>query len=580
MSCGPRNEPMAPKLADPGSRSTPPVRRSVRWSPRDPLRFSRGGGYSHDAYPTGWSYYGRKGLSHHPSATAVRPLLRDGGHRMTELSAKAGEASLTARGDSVERRLNAVPIPASLMIGSIGSLLVISADTETLSVVPLLGSLNETFHMSAAQGAWSLSATGIAGAAAVPLLARLGDIFGIRRLLLISLLLVVVGNVMCAVATGPTIFITGRTVLGMSAAYPLFYAVLRLRAATTGGVDRASGLMTAAMGAGISISFLLGGFVLQQGGTVRLVLWIMTALSALVFVLSWAFVPDSVTRTQPRVDYLGAVLVAGALSSLVIGIGLGNKWGWTSLGTLGLIVAAVVLLGAWVLWELHCDNPLMDLRIMRRREVWPAYLAAGLVATLGINSCLAVSNYVQTPAKAGYGFGGTVLTAGLYLLPVGLIIAFGGSLMAPVIRVIGPRASSVAGGVLSAAVFFWFAGNHTHTWQYIVEMALFGVSYALTYTAAVTNYLRAARPGEGGMVTGGARVANTAIASLGPAVVTALLTASVVPGTKIPQPGNYDRVWIFFAVCGLVIAGVAMLIRNSSVDQSLPTDTQIIAKRG
>ncbi|MCQ8835480.1 MFS transporter [Streptomyces malaysiensis] len=495
---------------------------------------------------------------------------------MTEVSVPLEAAALTRRGTSVDRRLNALPIPPAVTIGFIGSLLVISADTETLAVVPLLGAINETFHMTPAQGAWSLSASTIAGAATVPLLARLGDIFGVRRMLLISLLFIVVGNIVCAVATGPSIYIGGRAILGISAAYPLFYAVLRLRAGTTGGVDRISGLMTAAMGAGIAISFLLGGFVLDQGGTVRHVLWIMTALSVLVLALAWAFVPDSTTRTRSSIDYLGTILVAGALSALSIGIGQGNKWGWTSSKTIALLAVAVVLMVVWAMWELKCQDPLLDLRIMRRREVWPAYLAAAAIASVAIASTLAISFYVQTPAAVGYGFGGTVLATGVYLLPVGLIIAFGGSLMGPVIGAIGPRASAVAGGVLAAVMFFWFASNHTETWQYIVALVILGLSYSLTYTASMASFLRAARPGEGGMLTGGARVANTAIASLGPTIVTAVLTASFIPNTAVPRPENYDYVWLVFAASGLVIAAVALLMKNSPIDQSLADKTQLI----
>ena len=481
-------------------------------------------------------------------------------------------------GDSaVERRLARTHMSVPFIIACVGALLAISADTQLLTIIPLLGRLEKSLGMSASQGALSLSITGIAFAATVPISSRLGDMFGFRRLLLVSVVLVVVGNIICASADDPIAFIAGRAVMGFSAALPLFYALLRLRADTIRGIDRYAGLMTGAIGAGIVVSFLLGGLVLQAGGTARDVLWVMTALSVLVLVLVWLFIPDSHTRTNVTVDYPGAILIALAFGLVVTGFDQGNEWGWTAAGTLTLLAAGVALLPVWGWWELTAKHPLIDLRVVKRREIWPAFLAAGIASMVAGASCLMVSNYVQTPTIAGYGFGGTVLIAALYLLPQGFIVAFGGGVMTPIIRVLGQRNAAILGGLLITGFFFWFsANNYSQTWQFVIESIAMGTAWSLTYTASYSAYLRATRPGEGGMLNGAAQATGQGINALGPAIVTALVTASFIPHTPIPAGNNYGHVWFFFGTCGIAVALLSLLIRNSRVDQHLAPNTEIV----
>ena len=236
----------------------------------------------------------------------------------------------------------------------------------------------------------------------------------------------------------------------------------------------------------------------------------------------------------------------------------------------------MLLLISWGAWELHSPRPLIDLRIARRRDVWPAYALVAVISTIGIILALAVSEYVQTPSAAGYGFGGSVLTAGLYLVPGGLMAAAGGAVAAPVLSRFGQRATALAGGLLATVSFLWFQSTTSRPWELIVLTALSGVSYALVYTAGSSAYLRAARPGEAGMLAGGARVTSTAIAATGPVVLVSLLTSSPVPHTTVPQHGNYGHVWIFLACSGAVICAIATFVRESCLDQRLADHAEIV----
>ena len=121
----------------------------------------------------------------------------------------------------------------------------------------------------------------------------------------------------------------------------------------------------------------------------------------------------------------------------------------------------------------------------------------------------------------------------------------------------GQRATALAGGLLATVSFLWFQSTTSRPWEFIVLTALMGASYALVYTAGSSAYLRAARPGEAGMLAGGARVTSTAIAATGPVVLVSILTSSLVPHTPVPQQGNYGNLWIFLACCGAVICAIS-----------------------
>ena len=476
----------------------------------------------------------------------------------------------------IASRVRALGLPDDVIAIAIGALLVFSLDTEQLTVVPLLGRLNSAVGMTATQSAWALSATGIMAAATVPVISRLGDIFGMRRMLLATLAVVAAGNILCAVAGGPTTFILGRAVIGVNAGLAIYYALLRGRSRSARVLDRYVGLMTVAVGAGLALSDVLGGTVLAVGGSVRVVLWIIAGASLALLAVVWLLVEDVPTRTRVRVDVAGAALLATGLAALVAGIGHGNGWGWGSSRVIALLIIAVLLLISWGAWELHSPRPLIDLRIARRRDVWPAYALVAVISTMGIILALAVSEYVQTPSAVGYGFGGSVLTAGLYLVPGGLMAAAGGAVAAPVLSRFGQRATALAGGLLATVSFLWFQSTTSRPWEFVVLTALSGVSYALVYTAGSSAYLRTARHGEAGMLAGGARVTSTAIAATGPVVVVALLTSSVVPHTTVPQHGNYGHLWIFLACSGAVICAITAFLRESRLDQRLADNAEMV----
>ncbi|WP_176459628.1 MFS transporter [Rhodococcus sp. OK302] len=453
------------------------------------------------------------------------------------------------------------------------TLLVFSLDAEAFALIPILADLKSHYSLSASQLTWTLALPALVGAGLIPVMARMGDMFGIRRMLLIAAGAAAVGTVLCAVAQGPTLLIIGRAIIGVGGAcLPLFYAYMRSQSRSSESVDFAAGFMTAIIGGGLIISFLLGGTIIKLGGSAQTVLTVIAALAVLGFALLW-LLPKGNTKVKTSLDLVGAGLLIVALTIVALGLNQGNRWGWTSPSIITLLVLGIALLISWAFWELRTESPIIDLRVISRREVWPACVAAAFGSFLGATIVLTASQYMATPEQAGYGFGMSAFTIGLYFLPLGIIIGFGGLTIRPVMQRLGLRNTSALGGAITTISFIWFAldGNPTTT-KYLIILICWGLAYVLTVSSAAAAYMRASRPGEEGMIAGGARVVATGLNGLGPAIVSALLTAAFIPKTHVPVAGNYNNVWWFIAACGVLVVAVSLLIRQTAARTDLASN--------
>lgn len=476
-----------------------------------------------------------------------------------------------------ERRLRKMPV----MMAVIMALMWITFSAEAQTILPLLETLEKQYHMSPVQGAWAISALGVVSAAVTATLSRASDIWGVRRVLLFSIATITVGNIISAVSPGPALFIVGRCIAGFTAATPLMMAVFRLRAQTDSRVDKNMGVITASQGIGLVLSFLLGGIIIQVGGTARTAIWVIAVLGLIGYVLVHLFVPDAPVRARVKLDWVGSFLIGVGLALVVVALGEAGTWGPTSTATIGCFGAGVVVLVIFAAWEAKGTQPMINVKIMARRSVLPAFLTSAIIAMLGTCNTLAVAQYVETPGKAGYGFGLSVLAAGAILLPVGVAIVGGGPFMARVIKRLGQRNSAIIGSAIACVNFLWFMQFHTQTWQFVVELFIFGIAFAMANTAASSGFMRGARPGESGMVSGAANVVVIAAQALGPTLTIAIITSKMLPGpVPIPDPANYSSAWLMMAIFAALAIVTSLLMRESKTNQELADHAEEITVAG
>src|SRR6185312_16021058 len=198
--------------------------------------------------------------------------------------------------------------------------------------------------------------------------------------------------------------------------------------------------------------------------------------------------------------------------------------GWGSAGVLGLFADSVVLTALWAAWEWRAVDPLVDLRLMRRRQVWTTNVAALTIGFAMFGSFVLIPQLVQTPERAGYGFGATVTASGLFLLPSALVMLVAGPLSGRLGTRYGSRLPLALGAVFAAAGYFWLAALHDARIDIYLGSVLLGIGIGLAF-AAMANLTVEAVP---------MNMTGIASAMSGVAAIGALFVTFVIPAREAP----------------------------------------------
>jgi MFS family permease len=463
---------------------------------------------------------------------------------------------------AVDRRLKATGMPIEVSIAVLGGLILLVADAWGLSLIPLVSNLEKTYALSPSEAAWTLAVPGLVAAGFVPTVARLGDRLGMRPLILASLAVGLLGNILCGLASGFTLLLIGRAIIGASAALPLVYALLRARGTDASRVTRGVAVLTAASGVGVAVAYLMSGLIIQANGGVRTVFWVISILAAVSLVIAWFYMPDSRHRETEPIDWGGALGVCVGLVFVVLAITEGNTWGWAQGSTLGSLFGGLVVLGIFAFYETRQSNPLINVVRISNRTTAPAFFVIAILGSGAIYTNLAQATYTELPTVTGYGLGLTVLQASLGLCAISVALMAGGLVAHPAINRFGPRPVMVVSSLIIAANFVVLAYAHNGVWHFIVWDFIWGFVWAFDYTAAITAFLHDATPTEAAMYSSANTVITSAVGGLGPAVFTAILTSKFIPHTPIPDPSVFKEMWIYAAIAMVVVAAVALLVRR------------------
>jgi MFS family permease len=280
---------------------------------------------------------------------------------------------------------------------------------------------------------------------------------------------------------------------------------------------------------------------------------------AVVGLAARRLVPPSPVRTPGRVNWLAAVLLSGWLIALLLPLSKAPMWGWGSPRTLGMFALAVVLIAAWLTYELRSANPLIDMRMMRLPAVWTTNLAALLFGAAMFAVYAFLPRLMQTPSSAGYGFGAGVTTSGLLMLPMLVGMAVSGSASGMIAHRIGSKTQLITGSALTALSCALFALVNDNRWIVAGTGAIFGLALGLVYASMVNLIVQSVPAHQTGVASGMNANIRTIGASIGTAVVSSIVTANVQP-SGYPAESGYTTSFVLLAVIGLAATAVAFLV--------------------
>jgi EmrB/QacA subfamily drug resistance transporter len=434
-------------------------------------------------------------------------------------------------------------------------------------VVPALPALQRDLDTTTTWVTWVLTVFLLAASVLTPILGKLGDQYGKERLLTISLAIFLAGSVGCIFAWDIGSLIAFRALAGAGGAiFPLSYAIIRDEFPPE-KVGVAIGLVSAVFGIGGGFGIVLSGVIVDHLSW-RWLFIVGAAGIAVAVVLVHRFVPESPIKTPSRIDVPGAALLSGGLIALLVALTEGEHWGWSSGRIVGLFAAGVVLLVAWGLVELHVPEPMVDMRMLARRQVLFTNITALVAGFAMFGAFVLIPNFVESPhgvperlaRLVDYGFRATATEAGLYLLPSSITLLFAGPLAGVLARRWGAKWPLVIGLLFVAVSTAGFAYFNDEPWQILAAMPFLGIGVGFAFASMAVLVTEAVDPTETGVANGMNTVMRTVGGVIGGQLGAALLTAYPIAGTGIPSVTGFEIAFAASAIAAVAGAVVALFI--------------------
>ncbi|MFG2123839.1 MFS transporter [Streptomyces sp. NPDC048710] len=330
---------------------------------------------------------------------------------------------------------------------------------------------------------------------------RACDLYGRRRLFVLGLAVFGLCSLAGGLAQAPWQLVAARAGQGLGAAAATPASLAMLTTSFTEGPQRvrALGVWSGVNATGGALGVLAGGLLTQYAGW-RWVMLINLPIVVVALALVLAGVPaDARPARHERPDVLGAVLATGGVGLLVLGVVRTDAQGWGSRATWAMLVAAAVLLAAFVVAESRAPAPLLRLGLLRNRWVAGANVLVFFSTAGQFAAFYFVSLYMQQVLGMG------PAATGAAFLPFSASLVAGSLVATRVTSARTPRASLVPGALLAAAGLAWFAfisPDGGFLTDVLGPCIITGVGVGLVIAPIVAAATTGVAPREAGMASG------------------------------------------------------------------------------
>jgi EmrB/QacA subfamily drug resistance transporter len=401
------------------------------------------------------------------------------------------------------------------------SLLVVVIDNTILNTA--LPTLATVLHASTTDLQWITDAYTLVFAALLIVAGSLGDRFGRRGALVAGLVVFASGSCAAAMSSTAGALIASRAVMGVGGAF-VMPATLSILAAVFPVRERAAaiGAWSAVAGIGIVIGPTMGGFLLDHFAWGS-VFWVNVPLVALALVLVLTGIPSMPgQRIGARLDVVGAVISALAMLAVIDAVIEGPERGWLSSTTIVEALAGLLLVAAFIRWELRVAAPLIDVRVFTHRAFSVAASAVALTFFALFGSLFALTQYLQL--VAGY----TPFGAGVRALPFAAAVLVTAPVSSLLVHRLGIRGVIPVGLALMGSGLLLLAqiDLSTHYGYIALAVATMGAGMGLTVAPAgesIMTVLPSHQVGVGSAVNDTVQQLG---GSLGVAVIGSVVSAS------------------------------------------------------
>jgi MFS family permease len=436
------------------------------------------------------------------------------------------------------------------------------------AITPALPAIQLRFGASPTSVTWLITGFLLASVVALSVAGPLGDRYGRRRILLCSLAAFAVGSVVCALAEGIGVLIAGRVIQGLGGGVAALALAIVRDHLPAAAVPHAVGFLIGATAVGAVLGVLVTG-VLVDDVSIGSVFWLLFGVSVGTGAAVWRFVPESPVHAHDRIDWPGALLLAGGLAALMLAISEGNAWGWGSPRVLALIAGSLALVGGFIARERVTARPLVDLGVMARRPIWTANAAGFAVGFAFYIPFPLVSFMAGYPESTGYGLGMTSTQVALMLVPGAIAALVGGIGGGRLLAVIGARRQALVSGLLAASCYVALLMFPTTAAALAVALIPMGAAIGLGVGAIVSLTLRGSTAREAGVTASVNTVVRTVGSALGPQVAIAVVVAVPSLASGLPAEAGFDDAFVLGLLAALAALACVSVVPSARSDPLL-----------
>lgn len=460
------------------------------------------------------------------------------------------------------RRLDLFVLVSAVLIGLAGYL-------GTMLTVSL-PDISSQYDVSISEASLILALYAVTGIASVPLIGKFGDVYGKKKTLTATLVVFAVSTACSAFVNSFVLLLITRAIQGIGTGIFVLVLGLVVESYPKKLVPRKVGLLRSILVAGGALGFPVGAYITSLvgwQGNYRIVFPVVIILSIISLVLA----RESPNLRREKIDIPGGLWLGASMALIVTGLAYGSTWGWTSPRLMAILLIGLLSLIPLFLYERKVDGPVLDIGLLAQRNVLISTVLLFVVNFSMYLSFQSLTYEFQLPVPSGFGV--SIISTGLYILPLGIMIVILSYPVGMLISKYGVKPFLYLGSLISALGFYMLSTGYSplSLSEYLTIVA---VGLAFLTVAGQNLLILSVRKSDIGLANG----LNTSFSSMGRSIgapiaasVLTTFSATYVSGTmtySMPTLFGF-RTTYFLAVAFMLISAIMVAFSREVIGRKV-----------